>query len=109
MVGDNADAIPGVRGIGPMNASKLLIQFESFNNLLNNLHLVPSHLQPGFNNLEEVRKQYFLTTIVKSLSFDYTLEDIYIKSNPEGLTIIQGIFDNFGYVDIVHDPINFTS
>lgn len=109
LVGDNADAIPGVRGIGPMNASKLLIQFESFNNLLNNLHLVPSHLQPGFNNLDQVRQQYFLTTIVKSLPFDYTLEDIYIKSNPEGLLIVQAIFDNFGCIDIVRDPSTFTS
>lgn len=41
LAGDNADFIPGVQGIGDMNALKLIIKFGSLENLLANLDQVP--------------------------------------------------------------------
>lgn len=41
LAGDNADFIPGVQGIGDMNALKLIIEFGSLENLLANLDRVP--------------------------------------------------------------------
>jgi len=41
LAGDNADFIPGVHGIGDMNALKLIIKFGSLENLLANLDRVP--------------------------------------------------------------------
>lgn len=41
LAGDNADFIPGVYGIGDMNALKLIIKFGSLENLLANLDRVP--------------------------------------------------------------------
>lgn len=42
LAGDNADFIPGVHGIGDMNALKLIIEFGSLENLLANLDRVPN-------------------------------------------------------------------
>lgn len=42
LAGDNADFIPGVQGIGDMNALKLIIKFGSLENLLANLDRVPN-------------------------------------------------------------------
>jgi 5'-3' exonuclease len=38
--GDTADNIPGVKGIGPKNAAKLINEFDSLENLLNNIDSV---------------------------------------------------------------------
>jgi 5'-3' exonuclease len=38
LAGDTADNVPGVRGIGPKTAAKLINDFGSLENLLNNIH-----------------------------------------------------------------------
>lgn len=35
MIGDTADNVPGIKGVGPKTAAKLLTQYESLENLLN--------------------------------------------------------------------------
>jgi len=42
LIGDNSDNIPGVKGIGPKTANKLVIQFQSLDDLYNNIDLVES-------------------------------------------------------------------
>lgn len=42
MVGDSADNIPGVPGVGPKTAAKLLVQFDSLENMWANLPLIES-------------------------------------------------------------------
>lgn len=41
LIGDSSDNIPGVRGIGPKGAQELVNQFESLEDLYNNLDKVP--------------------------------------------------------------------
>ena len=40
LIGDSSDNIPGVQGVGPKTAAKLLQQFGTIDNLLNNIELV---------------------------------------------------------------------
>lgn len=44
LIGDQSDGYPGVTGIGPKTAAKLLSEFETFENLYTKLPLVPDKL-----------------------------------------------------------------
>ena len=51
MVGDASDNLPGVKGVGPKTAVRLLGQFGSFDNLIMNLHrAVKAEFQPAFTD-----------------------------------------------------------
>lgn len=48
MVGDGADNIPGIRGIGPKTAIKLLEQYGSVNNIMKNIDNLPTGVRNAF-------------------------------------------------------------
>ena len=68
LVGDSADNIPGVRGIGPKTAVKLLQQFGSLENIYANLDKVePARVR---KLLEEGRQNAFLSKRLVELKDD---------------------------------------
>ncbi len=55
IVGDRADNIPGIRGLGAKTASELLRQFQTLDNIYENIHQITSPsikelLQQGYDN-----------------------------------------------------------
>lgn len=66
LAGDSADNIPGVRGIGPKTAAKLIIEFGSLDDLLDNIDKVK---QQGWREkLEEHKANARLSRILVELN-----------------------------------------
>ena len=77
LVGDSADNIPGVRGIGPKTAVKLLTQFGSLEAIYENLDKVePPRIR---KLLEEGKESAFLSKKLVQLN-DHALESCDIES-----------------------------
>lgn len=49
-MGDTADNYPGVKGIGEKTALKLLQEYETIDNLLDNIDKLPKGVQTKINN-----------------------------------------------------------
>ena len=78
--GDTSDNIPGVKGIGDKTAIKLLEEFQTVDNLLENINNVKSKSQR--EKLEQDRemavKSKFLATIDKHVPIDFDFEHTHL-------------------------------
>ena len=72
IVGDSSDNIPGVAGIGPKGAQKLLTDFESLEDIYKNLDKISS--QSVRKKLEESREDAFLSKKLVPITCDVPLE-----------------------------------
>jgi len=77
LVGDSSDNIPGVPGIGPVNAAKLLKQFGSIEQIYEHIGEVePAKLQALLRENEAVARQSKeLATIVTRMPVELKLDD----------------------------------
>jgi len=80
LMGDSSDNIPGIPGIGPKTASKLISQFGSIENLLTNIDKLKGKQR------ESVEKYYEQAILSRRLAemkeiedFEFDLEEIAIK------------------------------
>jgi len=71
MVGDAADNVPGVRGIGPKGASALLTQFKTLDNIYRNIALIKGKKKEHFINNE---KKAYLSRKLVALEYDLPIE-----------------------------------
>jgi DNA polymerase-1 len=81
LVGDSSDNVPGVRGIGPKGACKLLSEFGSIEDIYANLDKIAN---AGLRKkLEEGRDEAFLSkklvTIEEHVPLDLHLEDLRLR------------------------------
>lgn len=80
MVGDSSDNVPGVRGIGPKGACKLLADFETLERVYENIESIKGATQ---TKLKEHKKEAFLSkklvTIVTDMNLEVGLEDLKLK------------------------------
>ena len=87
LVGDSADNIPGVNGIGPKNAAALLQEFGNLDNLLANLDKVKNErmrekLKASLSQVEQNREMVRLDT---HLDLPVALRDLHIRPRYEEL------------------------
>ncbi|MCB0390336.1 MAG: DNA polymerase I [Bdellovibrionales bacterium] len=82
MVGDSSDNIPGVKGIGPKGAQKLLAEFKTLDNIYKNIDKISgkSTVKKLVENKEMAYKSKELVKIVSDLDLDIGLEDLKLKS-----------------------------
>ena len=85
LVGDSADNIPGVRGIGPKGAKTLLDQFESLEGIYENIEKVSNPRNQ--NLLKEGKQSAFISKSLTSLVEDLEIADrfehfLFPKDNP---------------------------
>lgn len=84
LTGDASDNIPGVDGIGPKGAQKLLAQFKTLDNLYNHLEQVPNVKLR--EKLEKSRENAFLSrtlaTIRTDVDLNLSLEALKLKPLP---------------------------
>jgi DNA polymerase-1 len=98
--GDSTDNIPGVAGIGDKGAQKLLLEFGSIENLLDNLEKVP---QKQRDLLEPLREQVLLakklTTIVTDLPIELDVEKVRMRDlrRPE----VIGVFQELSFKSLI--------
>ena len=50
LIGDQADNIEGIRGVGPVSAKKLIQQFRTVENIYQKLDCLPINVQKLLNN-----------------------------------------------------------
>lgn len=88
LMGDSADNIPGIPGIGPKTAVKLLNTYGSINNLLENTHELKGKQKENIEgNLELLSLSKKLVTINTEVAVEVTLEQLKHEAiNKEALT-----------------------
>lgn len=75
LIGDNSDGYPGVTGIGPKGAAKLLQEFETFENLYKSLDKVPEKTALKLaTDAEQAALAKQLATIVTDSPIDFQLD-----------------------------------
>lgn len=78
--GDASDNLPGIPGIGEKTAIKLLEQYESLENILENASLIKGKLGENLRTYaEQGRTCYHLATIKTDLALPFHLEDLLYK------------------------------
>ncbi len=77
LMGDPSDNIPGVPGIGPKTAQKLIEEYGGIEDIYKNLDKIsPPGLQKKLaDNAAVARDSKILTTIVRNLPLDFSIEE----------------------------------
>ncbi|MCB0341859.1 MAG: DNA polymerase I [Pseudobdellovibrionaceae bacterium] len=86
LVGDSSDNIPGVRGVGPKGAEKLLAEYKTLDGIYENIDKISGEslkqkLIDGKDSAYLARK---LVTIVSDLQFDVGPSDLSLKAIDKG-------------------------
>ncbi len=99
--GDSSDDIPGVPGIGKKTARKLLNEFSSMEEILDNIDQVSGKKRK--ENLRNYREQAIMSKklgkIVVDVPLDINLKDCY-REEPETETIVT-FFEKMGFNSLV--------
>jgi len=84
LMGDSSDNIPGVPGIGPKTAAKLICEYESLDNLLENVDRIKKDkLRKKLkNHREDALLSRRLVTLDCNAPLDYEISELK-KSNPD--------------------------
>jgi DNA polymerase I len=87
LMGDSSDNIPGVKGVGPKTAVKLLNEFDNLENIYKAVEETPEHplfKKALFKKLVEKKELAFLSqdlaTIKRDIPVSYELESCRVKS-----------------------------
>ena len=77
LTGDSADNIPGVEGVGPKSAAKLLQTWGTIENIIKNMHWVKGKIGNSLRqSVDELRLSKTLTTIKQDLELPFDLEQL---------------------------------
>lgn len=72
LVGDSSDNVPGVKGIGPKGAQKLLLEYNNLENIFENLDKISGKAMKA--NLEAGKESAFLSKKLVTIHCDIELE-----------------------------------
>ncbi|MBI1367658.1 MAG: DNA polymerase I [Planctomycetes bacterium] len=96
LMGDNVDNIPGVHGVGPKTAAKLISQYGSLNNLLAHTDDLSGKLK---ENIEAARDRLplniELVTLKHDVPVDFSLEDA--RVGPPPVDVLRPMFKQLGF------------
>lgn len=96
LMGDTSDNIPGVPGIGPKTAVKLIAEFGSIENLLANTSKLKGKQRENVEaNRENALLSKDLATIIRDAPLEVTFEDLVLSPYHE--EAIQEIFDEYEF------------
>lgn len=95
LCGDTADNIPGVPGIGPKSAAKLLAQYDTIENLLEHVEELKGKQQERLrDNANQALLSKKLATIQLDVPIDCNLNDLELHApNPETITPLLAEFE----------------
>lgn len=87
LMGDTSDNIPGVKGVGEKTAIKLLSEYGSIQNTLNNIENIPQKALKSKleTDKEQALLSYELATICTSVPIKTNLEDMHTKVDTDKL------------------------
>eukprot|EP01133_Synstelium_polycarpum_P001196 gene1196-1378_t len=77
LVGDTVDNIPGIKGLGPKNASAIVNEFGHINNILDNIDQLPTKFKEKIRGLQEqIRLSYQLVTLNDNVDVQVPLDSL---------------------------------
>ena len=81
LMGDSADNFPGCPGVGPKTATKLIAQFGSIDNLLNNTSQLKGKFRENVEeHVDDIRMSQFLATIRTDVPIELNLDELKITA-----------------------------
>ncbi|MEZ5277642.1 MAG: DNA polymerase I [Opitutaceae bacterium] len=96
LAGDTADNIPGVPGIGPKTAQKLLSQFDSLEGILTHLDQLKGKQQENLReHADQARLSARLATINRNAPIDTRPESLIL--HPLNKEVLQALFSEFEF------------
>ena len=103
LMGDTSDNIPGVPGIGPKTAQRLIEEYGSVEEVIKNAeHLKNVKLRDSFRQYaEQARLSRQLANIRKDIDLDFDLQEAVVKApDQEALT---GLFSEFEFSSLLQE------
>lgn len=101
LMGDASDNIPGCPGVGEKTAAKLLAEFGSIENLLENTHQLKGALKTKIEeNREQILFSKFLATIKTDVPIDIEISDLARK--PISKEAIKSIFEELEFRTLIN-------
>lgn len=87
LIGDSSDNLPGISGVGEKTAIKLLNEYGTLENIIENRNNIKGKLQEKINNDKDIAlRTKKLATLYKDASISLTLDDtLYVKPNIDDL------------------------
>lgn len=101
LIGDSSDNIPGVKGIGPKNASQLILQFGSLENIYDHLDEVKNEKkrQLLIDNKENAFLSKKLVRLDDNVELNITIDDLKLK--PINPNILIDFLDKQGFRSLI--------
>ena len=109
LIGDSADYIPGVRGVGAKTAAKLLTQYSSLDNIYDNISNIDSKRVQGL--LVDGKKSAFLSKelIILKTDFELPLKFEELKYNNLDKEVFKAFLEKYGFHSILNKLSNETT
>ncbi len=101
LMGDSSDNIPGCPGVGPKTAEKLLAEFDSIENLIENTDKLTGSLKTKIEeNKEQIIFSKFLATIKTDVPLDVNIAGFARKEKNE--TAVKEIFEELEFRTLIN-------
>lgn len=96
LMGDTADNIPGCKGVGEKTAQKLIAEFSSVENLLENISSLKGAVKTKVEaNIENIKLSKWLATIKTDVPVEFDEEKLILGDFDENK--LSGIFDELEF------------
>jgi len=107
MIGDNVDNIPGIKGVGAKTAAKLLNEFGSLDNILQNKDKLSGKLKEIFYNLDEesIKMSRYLVKLQTDIDLDINIEDL--KKKKTDFMGLKNFLEELGFKTVLKDLDKF--
>lgn len=115
MIGDSSDNLPGIRGIGPKTACKLLQEYHTLEGIIENMESLSGKTKEAIKEDQETAKMSKrLSTIKRDVEMSVSLEDTFYKGyQTEPLKRFFELYDFHSFIkkieknsDVVEDSSN---
>lgn len=102
LIGDTADNVPGVKGIGDKTARKLMGEYRSLENLYNNIDKLPPKLR---DSLSEAKTQVFncreLLTVRTDVPIEFDIEQF--KRKPYDDQVLLNQLQELSFLSLIRE------
>ncbi len=98
LMGDKADNIPGVEGVGPKTAAKWIAEYQTLEGILENAEQIKGKVGERLrNSFEQIELSKRLTTLVMDAELPYKVEELELReANVDGLRELYTEFEFHG-------------